>query len=241
MNTRPAGTLLIGLSLLLSSSCNSSPRPPIQDADRAVLRNAMVQSQLAARGIADTAVLRAMRSVPRHLFVPPGEREHAYEDRPLPIGYDQTISQPYIVGLMTQLIGPRRAHRVLEIGTGSGYQAAVLAAIVDTVYTIEIVQPLADAAARRLKGLGYPNIVVRWGDGYNGWKEKAPFDAIVVTAAPDHVPQPLIDQLAEGGRMVIPMGDVYGIQDLLLIRKVDGKITRENIAPVRFVPLIRER
>lgn len=241
MNTRPAGTLLIGLSLLLSSSCNSSPRPPIQDADRAVLRNAMVQSQLAARGIADTAVLRAMRSVPRHLFVPPGEREHAYEDRPLPIGYDQTISQPYIVGLMTQLIGPRRALRVLEIGTGSGYQAAVLAAIVDTVYTIEIVQPLADAAARRLKGLGYPNIVVRWGDGYNGWKEKAPFDAIVVTAAPDHVPQPLIDQLAEGGRMVIPMGDVYGIQDLLLIRKVDGKITRENIAPVRFVPLIRER
>ena len=241
MNTRTAGTLLIGLSLLLSSSCNSSPRPPIQDADRAVLRNAMVQSQLAARGIADTAVLRAMRSVPRHLFVPPGEREHAYEDRPLPIGYDQTISQPYIVGLMTQLIGPRRALRVLEIGTGSGYQAAVLAAIVDTVYTIEIVQPLADAAARRLKGLGYPNVVVRWGDGYNGWKEKAPFDAIVVTAAPDHVPQPLIDQLAEGGRMVIPMGDVYGIQDLLLIRKVDGKITRENIAPVRFVPLIRER
>jgi protein-L-isoaspartate(D-aspartate) O-methyltransferase len=242
VTTRPSGTVLIGLGLiLLSSSCDSTPRPSIQGDDHTVRRTDMVQSQLAARGIADTAVLRAMRSVPRHLFVPPGQREHAYEDRPLPIGYDQTISQPYIVGLMTQLIGPRKTLRVLEIGTGSGYQAAVLAAIVDTVYTIEIIRPLADAAARLLEDLGYSNVIVRCGDGYNGWMEKAPFDAIVVTAAPDHVPQPLIDQLGEGGRMVIPTGDVYGIQDLLLIRKVEGKIVRENIAPVRFVPLIRER
>ncbi len=204
-------------------------------------REHMVVTQIIARGITDSSTLRAMRSVPRHKFVPPDRASYSYEDGPLSIGYDQTISQPYIVAFMTEAVRPRKGQRVLEVGTGSGYQAAILAEIVDSVFTIEIVPELANSAAARLKSLGYRNVVVRHGDGYLGWPERAPFDAIVVTAAPDHIPQPLIDQLKEGGTMVIPVGPVESIQSLTVVKKKGGKITREDRLPVRFVPLIRKR
>ena len=204
-------------------------------------RNRMVDSQIAARGISDQATLQAMRKVPRHLFVPPAIESEAYSDRPLPIGYNQTISQPLIVAHMTELARPARGKKALEIGTGSGYQAAVLAEIVDTVYTIEIVPELAKESAGRLKILGYKNIVVRYGDGYKGWPEHAPFDIIMVTAAADHIPQPLKDQLAEGGRLVIPVGDPATVQQLILLTKRKGKITEQRLEPVRFVPLKRLR
>ena len=188
------------------------------------------------------AVRDAMRTVPRHRFVPPELVHDAYRDRPLPIGLGQTISQPFIVALMTELLDPEPGHRVLEVGTGSGYQAAVLAQCVAKVYSIEIVAPLGERARAVLAELGYRNVEVRIGDGYKGWPEAAPFDAIIVTAAPDHVPQPLVDQLAPKGRMVIPVGSHHGVQDLLVITKdVDGRaVTRRTIA-VRFVPLTRER
>jgi protein-L-isoaspartate(D-aspartate) O-methyltransferase len=188
------------------------------------------------------SVLRAMRTVPRHRFVPPGLAGEAYRNHPLPIGLGQTISQPFIVALMTELLDPRPDMRVLEIGTGSGYQAAVLAECVAKVYTVEIVAPLGERARETLKELGYKNVEVRIGDGYKGWPEAAPFDAIMVTAAPDHIPQPLIDQLAPKGRMVIPVGSRYGNQELLIITKdADGRaVTRRTIA-VRFVPLTREK
>ncbi len=201
-------------------------------------RAEMVDSQIAGRGIADTAVLRAMRTVPRHHFVHPTDAALAYEDHPLSIGYGQTISQPYIVALMTELVRPAGLHRVLEIGTGSGYQAAVLAELVDSVFSIEIVEPLATTAADRLARLGYKNIVVRRGDGYAGWVEKAPFDAIVVTAAAPTIPQPLVDQLREGGRMVIPRGEESSVQQLLLLEKRNGTVTEHVVLPVRFVPLV---
>jgi protein-L-isoaspartate(D-aspartate) O-methyltransferase len=188
------------------------------------------------------SVLRAMRTVPRHRFVPPGLAGEAYRNHPLPIGLGQTISQPFIVALMTELLDPRPDMRVLEIGTGSGYQAAVLAECVAKVYTVEIVAPLGERARETLKELGYKNVEVRIGDGYKGWPEAAPFDAIMVTAAPDHIPQPLIDQLAPKGRIVIPVGSRYGNQELLIITKdADGRaVTRRTIA-VRFVPLTREK
>jgi protein-L-isoaspartate(D-aspartate) O-methyltransferase len=212
-----------------------------EDADFAPARGAMVSEQIAARGVKDPAVLQAMRSVPRHRFVPFGEQRYAYRDTPLPIGHGQTISQPYIVALMTELVRPHADARVLEVGTGSGYQAAVLAEIVEHVYTIEIESELARTAAAVLDELGYDNITVRAGDGYNGWKEHAPFDIIVVTAAPDHVPQALIDQLKDGGRMIVPVGAVYAVQELRLIEKdASGTLREKNIAPVRFVPLRRE-
>jgi|SRR5439155_1608281 len=206
----------------------------------AALRAAMVMEQIARRGVSDARVLAAMRSVPRHLFVPPGAESHAYDDSPLSIGHEQTISQPYIVALMTELVRPRADDRALEIGTGSGYQAAVLSRVVGTVYTIEIVEALARAAEQRLKALDYRSVVVRAGDGYAGWPERAPFDVIVVTAAPDHVPQPLVDQLKPGGRMVIPVGSVYERQDLDLIEKdLSGATSTRHVTPVRFVPLRR--
>jgi protein-L-isoaspartate(D-aspartate) O-methyltransferase len=205
------------------------------------LRYEMVEVQIAARGIRDTATLRAMRSVPRHEFVPPELISGAYGDFALPIGSGQTISQPYIVALMTELIDPANAAKVLEVGSGSGYQAAVLAEIVDSVYTIEIVPELASSAAKRLKRLGYENVVVRLGDGYLGWPEHAPFDAILVTAAPDHIPDPLVAQLNDGGVMVIPVGSAGSIQSLTVVRKEDGKVVTESKLPVRFVPLTRER
>jgi len=196
----------------------------------------MVRRQIEARGIDDPRVLAALEAVPRHLFVPENVRSQAYRDSPLPIGYDQTISQPYIVAIMTSLLELDASDRVLEVGTGSGYQAAVLAEIVDSVYTIEIVEPLARRAERTLLALGYDCVKVRIGDGYGGWAAAAPFDGIIVTCAPRDIPAPLIEQLAEGGRMVIPYGE-GGFQDLVLVEKVDGDIRREFVLPVRFVPL----
>lgn len=189
----------------------------------------------------DAAVIDALRSVPRHEFVPQEVRARAYVNRALPIGEDQTISQPYIVAMMTQLAGIRRASRVLEIGTGSGYQAAILAEIAEKVYTIEIIETLAARAAATLETLGYENVEVLAGDGYRGWPEQAPFDAILVTAAPETVPQPLIDQLAIGGKLVIPVGPVGRTQSLrVLERRKDGSVTSKDVIPVIFVPFTRD-
>jgi protein-L-isoaspartate(D-aspartate) O-methyltransferase len=201
------------------------------------LRDRMVTVQLEARDISDDRVLAAMRSVPRHLFVPPDVRDLAYQDSPLPIGLDQTISQPYIVALMTQLARPGPDDRALEVGTGSGYQAAVLSRIVDRVFTIEIIEDLAERARNVISGLGYENVRFRVGDGYDGWPEMGPFDLILVTAAAPRVPQPLIDQLAEGGRLVIPVGGTWEIQQLKLYRKQQGKLKVAEVLPVRFVPM----
>ena len=203
-------------------------------------RDDMVARQIAERGVRDPRVLAAMRKVPRHEFVPDTEKRHAYRDTPLPIGAGQTISQPYIVALMTELAEPDESDRVLEVGTGSGYQAAVLAEIVQHVYTIEIEAELAQRASEALHKLGYDNVTVRTGDGYAGWEEHAPFDIIIVTAAPDHVPQPLIDQLKPGGRMVVPVGPIYATQELRVLEKdAAGKVVVKSVAPVRFVPLRR--
>jgi protein-L-isoaspartate(D-aspartate) O-methyltransferase len=196
----------------------------------------MVRTQIAARDVQDPAVLAAMRTAKRHLFVPEGQERFAYEDRPLAIGYGQTISQPYIVALMTELARPRPDSKVLEIGSGSGYQAAVLAEIAAHVYTIEIVAPLAAWASQRLQQAGYQNVTVQHADGYYGWKEHAPFDAIVVTAAASHIPPPLIAQLKDGGRMVIPVGSRFRTQQLVLVEKQGDRITTRNMLPVRFVP-----
>jgi protein-L-isoaspartate(D-aspartate) O-methyltransferase len=186
----------------------------------------------------DDRVLQALSTVPRHLFVPKRVVDQAYENRALPIGYSQTISQPYIVAIMTDLLKPTKDSRVLEIGTGSGYQAAVMAEIVDQVYTMEIVKPLADQATQRLKQLGYDNIEVRHKDGYYGWNEQAPFDLIIVTAASSHVPPPLIAQLKPGGRMIIPVGSPFLVQQLVLVEKAsDGRLSLRQILPVMFVPL----
>ena len=204
-------------------------------------RQKMVDDQIAARGISDQATLKAMRKVPRHLFVPPSYIKEAYSDRPLPIGYSQTISQPFVVAYMTELVKPAKGKKALEIGTGSGYQAAILAEIVDTVYTIEIVPELAKEAAARLKKLGYQNIAAKYGDGYKGWPEHGPFDIIIVTAAADHIPQPLKDQLADGGRLVMPVGNPATVQELILLTKRNGKISEQRLETVWFVPLKRLR
>jgi len=189
----------------------------------------------------DPRVMTAIATVPRHEFVPAAQRHHAYANRPLPIGHGQTISQPYIVALMSDLIKPRAGDRVLEIGTGSGYQAAILAELTGAVYSIEIIEALGKQAAGRLPGLGYDNITLRIGDGYYGWKEQAPFDAIVVTAAASHVPPPLVAQLKPGGRMVIPVGSRFLTQQLVLIEKqADGQLITRQILPVKFVPLTGE-
>lgn len=202
----------------------------------APLRQIMVDEQIRARGITDARVIEAMARVPRHLFVPSDIRDMAYEDGPLPIGYGQTISQPFIVALMTALVRPQADDRALEIGTGCGYQTAVLAELVDEVYSVEIVQPLADAARERLQCLGYSNAHTRFGDGYQGWAEHAPFQIIVVTAAPDHIPQPLVEQLAPGGRMIIPLG--RHSQELALIEKTaDGQVRQSRFGSVAFVPM----
>lgn len=199
-------------------------------------RGEMVESQIKARGVRNPRVLEAMRRVKRHKFVPVSLRPFAYLDQPLPIDEDQTISQPYIVALMTELLSLDRDDRVLEIGTGSGYQAAVLAEVVREVYTIEIIPSLAESALEHLKEVGYTNVIVRTGDGYLGWPEKAPFDGIIVTAAPDDIPKPLLDQLKVGGRMVIPIGS-FPVQILYLIHKTHEGIKKEEIIPVRFVPM----
>ncbi|WP_189603007.1 protein-L-isoaspartate(D-aspartate) O-methyltransferase [Salinimicrobium marinum] len=203
-------------------------------------RQQMVSQYLASRGISDKATLEAMRNVERHKMVPEAMREHAYEDRPLPIGNGQTISQPFMVAYMTQAIEPNPDMKVLEIGTGSGYQAAVLAEIVDKVYTIETVEDLAENARNKLNEMGYENIHFRIGDGYHGWEEHAPFDAIIVTAAPENIPPKLIEQLKTGGKMIIPVGPISSTQQLQLVEKrKDGKINTKNLFPVRFVPFTR--
>jgi len=206
--------------------------------DRAAERMRMVNSQIESRGVQDPRVLRAMREVPRHAFVPPDQKRHAYDDRPLRIGHGQTISQPFIVGFMTAALELDGTEKVLEIGTGSGYQAAVLAEVAGEVFTIEIVEPLARRAAVVLDSLGYERVRVRVGDGYRGWPEQAPFDAIMVTAAPSHIPEPLLDQLAMGGLLILPVGGAA--QDLVRVRKTEAGLMREKVLPVRFVPMTGE-
>jgi protein-L-isoaspartate(D-aspartate) O-methyltransferase len=226
--------LLISGGIASAMAATSNRESPEQAA-----RSAMVEQQIRARGITRPEVLAAMEEVPRHLFVAAGERWEAYEDHPLPIGYGQTISQPYIVALMTALAGVGPEARVLEVGTGSGYQAAVLSRVAAEVYSIEIVEPLAQLARRTLASLGFDNIHVRVGDGYRGWPEAAPFDAILVTAAPAEIPAPLLDQLKPGGRMVLPLGAT--VQDLLVLTKrSDGGFDRTTVLPVRFVPMTGE-
>jgi|YNPBryBLVA2012_1023415.scaffolds.fasta_scaffold00928_10 protein-L-isoaspartate(D-aspartate) O-methyltransferase len=229
------------VALLWRSTRPPSPATPTQSQDETVYtqrRERMVLETIINRGVSDERVLAAMRAVPRHLFVPESERDLAYGDFPLPIGYHQTISQPYIVALMTELLALQPGDRVLEIGTGSGYQAAVLASIPDVeVYSVEIIPELAESAARRLAELGY-NVHCRQGDGYYGWAEEAPFDAIIVTAAPDHVPPPLVAQLAVGGRMVIPIGPPGGYQTLWrFVKQENGELQATNMGGVAFVPL----
>jgi protein-L-isoaspartate(D-aspartate) O-methyltransferase len=204
-------------------------------------RQEMVERQLKGRDITDARVLAVMGKVPRHRFVRPSLVGEAYSDHALPIEEGQTISQPYIVALMTQLLELKGSDRVLEVGTGSGYQAAVLAELVSRVYTIEILPGLAQTAAARLKALGYANVRVRAGDGYQGWPEQAPFDAIIVTAGASHIPQPLVAQLKEGGRLVIPVDRVASYQELLQCRKEHGQLNQKIVAPVRFVPLIEPK
>jgi protein-L-isoaspartate(D-aspartate) O-methyltransferase len=204
--------------------------------DYTAKRLQMVQQQIQRRGVQDPRVIAAMQKVERHLFVPITYRHQSYEDHPLPIGHGQTISQPFIVALMTELLALDGTEKVLEIGTGSGYQAAILGELAKEVYTIEIVEELAKESRERLQSMGYENIQVRWGDGYKGWAEHAPYDAIIVTAAPKKIPQPLIDQLKEGGHLVIPVGHFY--QELKLVVKQKGRLIKKNIVAVRFVPMV---
>ena len=229
--------LLVFLAACSGNSANIGTAGSSGEMDQ--LRKEMINEQIIARGVRDPLVLEALARVERHKFVLPGYEPSAYGDSPLPIGEGQTISQPYIVALMTELAHLTPESRVLEIGTGSGYQAAILGEIAREVYSIEIVEKLGLAAKQKLEELGYKNIHVRIGDGYKGWPEAAPFDAILVTAAPDHVPQPLLDQLKVGGRLVIPVGSYY--QQLLVFRKKeDGGFDKESIVPVRFVPMTGE-
>jgi protein-L-isoaspartate(D-aspartate) O-methyltransferase len=232
------GPKLLGVLL----ACSSAIPAQAQDADdrwRAA-RERLVTESLIPQGISDSATLAAMRAVPRHQFVPADQRPYAYDNTPLPIGHDQTISQPVIVAFMTQLVGPRPGLRVLEVGTGSGYQAAVLAETGARVWTIEIFRALADEAKARLTRLGYRNVTVRHGDGYAGWPKAAPFDAIVVTAGADSIPPALIEQLAPRGRLVMPVGDPFLDQELVLVEKdASGRIASRRLLPVQFVPLLR--
>jgi protein-L-isoaspartate(D-aspartate) O-methyltransferase len=245
---------LVAVALLAACGQQATPTAPPAAADatdvpgetasthseRLEERMEMVDRQIRRRGITDQDVLEAMERVPRHEFVPKEYESQAYADHPLPIGHGQTISQPYIVALMTELLRLQRSDRVLEIGTGSAYQAAILAEIVDEVYTVEIVEPLATQATERLARLGYDNARVLHADGYYGWPEHAPFDAIIVTAAPDHIPQPLVQQLADGGKLVIPVGPPGGYQTLWEITKTDDGIQKRNVTGVLFVPLTGE-
>jgi protein-L-isoaspartate(D-aspartate) O-methyltransferase len=225
----------LAVAVLAVGGCGQKAPPPF---DFTAQRQQMVQQQLMPRGIKDERVLTAMAKVSREEFVPPDSRAASYEDGPLPIGFGQTISQPYIVAFMTQQLRPKPSDRVLEIGSGSGYQAAILAELVTDVYTIEIVEPLAKSAEATLQRLGYKNVHLKVGDGYKGWPEEAPFDAIIVTCAPEKVPQPLVDQLKEGGRMVIPVGERFA-QQLYLLEKKNGQLKESVTLPVRFVPMLR--
>jgi protein-L-isoaspartate(D-aspartate) O-methyltransferase len=225
--------LVLRVMTLAVLGCSS-----VSDGDDAALaraREEMVASQIKARGVRDPATLAALARVPRHLFVPPGSRAQAYEDHPLSIGHGQTISQPYIVAFMTEAAGLKGGESVLEIGTGSGYQAAVLSLVAARVYTIEIVAPLAQASAALLESLGYANVKVRSGDGYLGWPEAAPFDAILVTAAAPRIPEPLKQQLKDGGRLVVPLGDEW--QELVVVTRRGERFEEKRVLPVRFVPM----
>jgi protein-L-isoaspartate(D-aspartate) O-methyltransferase len=233
MRVKRAQTAGILISLSLPMAGCSAPADPNEK-----LRNEMVEHQIAARGVKDERVLSALRKVPRHLFVPAAEAPHAYDDRPLPIGSGQTISQPYIVAFMTEQLHLTGKEKVLEIGTGSGYQTAILAAMAAKVYTIEIRPELAKAADERLKRLGITNAEVRAADGYRGWPEAAPFDAIIVTAAPEKIPPPLLEQLGPAGRMVIPVGGFY--QELKIIERSGSGFVERSVLPVRFVPFVGE-
>lgn len=204
-------------------------------------RERMVERDIINRGITDKRVIEALRRVPRHLFVPKDLEKLAYEDTPLPIGYGQTISQPYVVALMTESLQAKPGDKILEVGTGSGYQAAILSEMGCKVYTVEIIKALADKAQERLATLGYKDIFVLWGDGYLGWREHAPFDGIIVTCAVDHIPPPLLEQLKEGGRMVIPVGPPWSLQSLLVVEKTKGGVVTHDLGTVRFVPLTREK
>ncbi len=232
--------LLLGSVLLVSCSSPPVSGNPMTQEDFAQQREQVVETQLKSRDIQSERVLEAMKKVPRHLFMPASVRQYAYIDSPVPIGKGQTISQPYIVGLMTQTVDPKPGDRALEVGTGSGYQAAVLGELVQEVYTIEIIPDLAERAEKVLVESGYDNVEVRQGDGYQGWPEKAPFDIILVTAAPEIIPQPLIDQLAEGGRLVVPVGPQGEIQTLTLVTKEKGEVQRTHVTGVRFVPMTGE-
>jgi protein-L-isoaspartate(D-aspartate) O-methyltransferase len=230
---------LVVLAVLAVLPALATPPKTVPDDPFAPERHRMVEEQIKARDVKDAAVLAAMEAVPRHLFVPLSERAEAYADHPLPIGRGQTISQPYIVALMTELLAVGKQSRVLEIGTGSGYQAAVLSRVAGAVYTMEIVPSLGEEAGGTLAEMGYSNVHVRVGDGYKGWPEEAPFDAILLTAAPAHVPEPLLAQLKPGGRMVLPLGTVQ--QELLVLTKrPDGTVETRNVLPVRFVPMTGE-
>ncbi len=220
----------------LPAACAEPARTPAEGEEE--VRGRMIEHDLVGRDIGDPRVLAAMAAVARERFVPPDLRGHAYDDGPLPIGHGQTISQPYIVAFMTQALELSGDESVLEIGTGSGYQAAVLGECAKQVFTIEIVEPLAESSRALLAELGYDNVHVRLGDGYRGWPEEAPFDAIILTAAPDHVPEPLVEQLAEGGRMILPVGGWR--QELVLLEKSGGEVTRRSVLPVRFVPMTGE-
>lgn len=238
MKTRPVRTALLAIAVLSLSvwvvSCHGGEG---EQSARDIERNRMVDQYIVPRGIHDPALIAAMRQVPRHRFVPGEYSLFAYIDGPLPIGHGQTISQPSLVAEMTAQLRLRKTDKVLEVGTGSGYQAAILAELAGEVFTVEIVEPLARRAERTLADLGYRNVRVRVGDGYEGWPEEAPFDAIIVTAAPDHVPQPLLDQLAVGGRLILPVG-TYS-QTLELHRRTETGYERNTIMSVRFVPLVR--
>lgn len=225
------------LAPALAISCSHAAPPTT--AEYLERRYTMVKRQIEDRGIKDPRLLAAMREIPRHEFVPEEARQSAYEDRPLGIGFGQTISQPYIVAFMTEQLAPKPGDRILEVGTGSGYQAAILSKLVAEVFSIEIVPQLAESAAATLKKLNLQNVQTKAGDGYKGWPEHAPFDAIIVTCAPDHVPNPLVKQLKEGGRMIVPVGGV-GEQSLYLLEKRDGKIEQKSVLPVRFVPMTGE-
>ncbi len=233
---------LLGVVVVLSLGGSPSPPPPVPPVEDPVFEAArarMVRDQLVSRGIRDARVLAALGKVPRQEFVPKALQAEAYQDGPLPIGHGQTISQPYVVAFMTEALVLRPRDRVLEVGTGSGYQAAVLAGLVAEVFSIELVEPLAHRAEADLRRLGYGNVKVRAGDGYRGWPEAAPFDAILVTCAPDEVPEALVEQLKLGGRMIVPVGSQGAPQELILLRKQPGRLERQAVLPVRFVPMVK--
>jgi protein-L-isoaspartate(D-aspartate) O-methyltransferase len=239
----PAKKILLltcaGAVLILSCSSRQKSIPSSQNYQEQWWKQKaeqMVTSQIVSRGVTDNRVIEIMKITPRHLFVPENAVDYAYNDSPLPIGYGQTISQPYIVALMTELLNLRGNEKVLEIGTGSGYQAAILSQLTDSCFSIEVVRELAEISSGRLRDLGYGNVVVRWGDGYKGWPDHAPFDAIIITAAPEKIPEELIDQLKTGGKMVVPVGTLY--QNLMVIVKTNKGYQERNIIPVRFVPMV---